>query len=121
MGRTIPLFRIATVLEEKNWKEYRKFLNINDRKIFDNLFATATLYNSASSYSAIPIRIYPITMSIVFHHYKTLKEKNNIVVIETTNSQLDNYNSIILQNELKKWKKYSDILDRQGENTHSPR
>ena len=43
MGRTIPFFRIATVLEEKNWKEYRKFLNINDRKIFDNLFATATL------------------------------------------------------------------------------
>jgi hypothetical protein len=76
MRRTIPSFRIASVLEEKTWKEYRKFLNVNDRKIFDNMFAVATLYNSASSYAAIPIRIHPIIMSIVFHHYKTIKEKN---------------------------------------------
>ena len=74
MGRTIPSFRIASILEEKTWKEYRKFLNINDRKVFDNLFKVATLYNSASSYAAIPIRIHPIMMSIVFHHYKILKE-----------------------------------------------
>jgi hypothetical protein len=58
MRRTIPSFRIASVLEEKTWKEYRKFLNVNDRKIFDNMFAVATLYNSASSYAAIPIRIH---------------------------------------------------------------
>ena len=74
MGRTIPSFRIAAVLEEKTWKQYRKYLNTNDRKIFDNMFATANLYNSASSYAAIPIRIHPIMMSIVFHHYKILKE-----------------------------------------------
>jgi hypothetical protein len=76
MGRTIPSFRIAAVLEEKTWIEYRKFLNNEDRKIFDNLFAVATLYNSASSYAAIPLRIHPIIMSIIFHHYKTIKEKN---------------------------------------------
>ena len=43
MDRTIRSFRIAAVLEEKTWEEYRKFLNINDRKIFDNLFTVATL------------------------------------------------------------------------------
>ena len=78
MGRTIPSFRIAAVLEKKSWKQYRKFLNNkNDRKVFDNMFSTAMLYNSASSYAAIPIRIYPIMMSIVFHHYKILKDRAN--------------------------------------------
>ena len=65
MGRTIPSFRIAAVLEGKTWKQYRKFLNVNDRKVFDNMFSTAMLYCSACSYSVIPIRIYPIMMSIV--------------------------------------------------------
>ena len=74
MGSTIPSFRIAAVLEEKTWKQYRKFLNNkNDRKVFDNMFSTAMLYNSACSYAIIPIRIHPIMMSIVFHHYKILK------------------------------------------------
>jgi hypothetical protein len=101
MGRTIPSFRIAAEMEEKTWKEYRKFLNINDRKIFDNLFTVATLYNSTSSYSAIPIRIYPIMMSIVFHHFK---EKNNNILVLNNNLQLDNFCSIVIQNELKKLK-----------------
>ena len=109
MGRTIPSFRIASVLEEKTWKEYRNFLNANDRKIFDNLFTVATLYNSASSYAAIPIRIHPIMMSIVFHHYKILKEKNK-TMSEINDQQLDIKESNILQNEEKKWKTYSNIL-----------
>ena len=27
MGRIIPSFRIASVLEEKEWKSYKKYLN----------------------------------------------------------------------------------------------
>ncbi|HJT83022.1 MAG TPA: hypothetical protein VJ697_00945 [Nitrososphaeraceae archaeon] len=108
MGRTIPSFRIASILEEKTWKEYRKFLNINDRKVFDNLFKVATLYNSASSYAAIPIRIQPIMMSIVFHHYKNLKEKNNKIF--ESDQIVSSNNSEILKKELAKWKIYSDIL-----------
>ena len=118
MGRTIPSFRIAAVLEEKIWKEYRKYLNNkDDRKIFDNMFATATLYNSASSYAAIPIRIHPIMMSIVFHHYKILKErlesKNTLLFTDDKDNDIhinQNSSSIILQRELKKWKTYSNIL-----------
>ena len=90
-------------------EEYRNFLNINDRKIFDNLFTVATLYNSASSYAAIPIRIHTIIMSIVIHHYKTLKEKNK-TMSEIADQQLDIKESKILQEELKKWKTYSNIL-----------
>ena len=109
MGRTIPSFRIAAILEEKTWKEYRKFLNSNDRKIFDDLFTVATLYNSASSYAAIPIRIHPIMMSIFFHHYKTLKEKNK-TMSRFDDLRINIYNSTVLQKELNRWKTYSDIL-----------
>ncbi len=114
MRRTIPSFRIATVLEEKIWKQYRKFLNINDRKIFDNLFTVATLYNSASSYAAITIRIHPIIMSIVFHHYKILKDKNK-TLSGIVGQRLDIDKSILLQKELTKWKTYFNIYVNQTE------
>ena len=83
MGRTILSFRIAAVLEGKTWKQYRKFLNNkNDRKVFDNMFSTAMLYNSTCSYSIIPIRIHPIMMSIVFHHYNKILNEHIILRIQ---------------------------------------
>jgi hypothetical protein len=74
MGRTIPSFRLASAEERKEWKEFRQALDKSDRKAFDSMFDIAHLYNSASSYAAKPIRIHPIFMSIIFHHYKQLKE-----------------------------------------------
>ena len=58
MGRTIPSFRIAAALEEEEkWKLFRKYLkNKNEKKLFTHMFSTARLYNSACSYSSIPIR-----------------------------------------------------------------
>ena len=72
MGRTIPSFRIASVEEQKEWKPFRQALDKKDRKMFDQMFSIAHLYNSACSYAAKPIRIHPIFMSIIFHHYKQL-------------------------------------------------
>jgi hypothetical protein len=72
MGRTIPSFRIASSLEQEEWKPFRNSLDKADRKIFDEMFSIAHLYNSASSYGVKPIRIQPIFMSIIFHHYKQL-------------------------------------------------
>jgi hypothetical protein len=72
LGRTIPSFRIATVVEEKEWKSFRNSLDKSDRKIFDQMFSVAHMYNSASSYTTKPVRIQPILMSIIFHHYKQL-------------------------------------------------
>ena len=72
MGRTIPSFRIASVMEQNEWKTFRKCLDKSDRKAFDRMFSISHLYNSACSYSANPIRIQPIFMSIIFHHYKQL-------------------------------------------------
>ena len=74
MGRTIPSFRIASVMEKEEWKSFRKALDRKDRKIFDDMFDISILYNSASAYSAKYIRIHPIFMSIIFHHYKKLTE-----------------------------------------------
>jgi hypothetical protein len=74
MGRTIPSFRIASVMEKEEWKRFRKALDKKDRKIFDDMFDISILYNSASSYSAKYVRIHPIFMSIIFHHYKQLLE-----------------------------------------------
>jgi hypothetical protein len=73
MGRTIPSFRIASMEEQKEWNKFRNNLDKQDRKVFDNImFSIAHLYNSACSYAANPIRIQPIFMSIIFHHYKQL-------------------------------------------------
>jgi hypothetical protein len=72
MGRTIPSFRLASVDEQKEWKQFRRGLGKQDRKIFDNMFSIGLLYNSAASYSAKPTRIQPILMSMIFHHYKQL-------------------------------------------------
>jgi hypothetical protein len=72
MGRTIPSFRIASVMEESEWKVFRNSLDKSDRKLFDQMFSIGHLYNSASSYAGKPIRIQPIFMSIIFHHFKQL-------------------------------------------------
>jgi hypothetical protein len=74
MGRTIPSFRLASVDEYREWKEFRSRLDKSDMKVFDRMFDTASLYNSACSYAASPIRIQPIFMSIIFHHHQTLRE-----------------------------------------------
>src|SRR5215216_966139 len=80
------------------------------------MFSISRLYNSACSNATIPIRIYSIMMSIIFHHYKTLT-KNNIVSTAPNKHKGDNnYNSIILQKELDKWKTYSDILRKPNRN-----
>ena len=117
MGRTIPSFRIAAILEEKEWKMFRKYLNKCNKKTFDDMFSIARLYNSACSYSIIPLRIYPIMMSIVLHHYKILKEHSSNFnnYSNNNNDNINNYNSTILKQELDKWNNsFSSILRKQN-------
>ena len=72
MGRTIPSFRISSIMEERKWKQFRNLLDKEDKKIFDEMFLLARLYNTASYQCVRPVRIQAILMSIVFHHYKKL-------------------------------------------------
>ena len=79
MGRPIPSFRLATSVEKEEWKEFRNRLGKSDRKLIDRMFSIERLYNSACMYAANPIRIHPIFMSIIFHHYKALKKLKKIL------------------------------------------
>jgi hypothetical protein len=72
MGRTIPSFRIASTMEEKEWRSFRNSLDKSDRRIFDQMLSTVHLYNSVSSYTVKPVRLQPILMSIIFYNYKQL-------------------------------------------------
>jgi hypothetical protein len=57
-------------MNKKNGESFSQALDKSDRKAFDDTFSIAQLYNSTCSYAAKPIRIQPIFMSIIFHHYK---------------------------------------------------
>ena len=63
---------MASVEERKEWKGFRQALDKSDRKAFDAMFDIAHLYDSSCSYATKSIRIHPIFMSIVLHHYKQL-------------------------------------------------
>jgi len=128
MGRRIPSFRIATVLEEKEWNNFRKYLNINNsnknhyKKIFKEIFSIANLYNSACSNAVNPIRIHPIMMSIILHHYKMLKERelkddHDNDNDDDINDYNNNINSTLLKQELDKWYNFSLVLRKKESNT----
>lgn len=74
MGRTIPSFRLALDEEKSEWENYRKHLDRSERKDFDDMFAIPRLYISACSGAVSLVRIHPIFISIIFHHYKELME-----------------------------------------------
>src|ERR671921_368694 len=74
MGRTIPSFRIALAMEQVEWKPFRNALDKSDRKKFDEMFDIPRFYISACSYSVQYVRLHPILISIIFHHYKQLTE-----------------------------------------------
>jgi hypothetical protein len=74
MGRTIPSFRIALEMEREEWKPFRNALDKKDRKKFDDMWDIPSWYGSACSNSISLVPLHPIVMSILFHHYKDLKE-----------------------------------------------
>ena len=72
MGRTIPSFRIASEIEILKWRPFRKLLDKQDRKKFDEMLSIPRLYNVAGTMACRPLLIHPILMSIIFEHYKKL-------------------------------------------------
>jgi len=72
MGRTVPSFRIALYHEETRWKKFRAALDKKERRAFDDMFAIAKLYISACMMSCRPIRLQPILLAIIFHHFKQI-------------------------------------------------
>jgi len=72
MGRTIPSFRIALSQEEAAWRQFRSSLDSKSKASFDRIFVISRLYISSCMLSCRPVRIQPIFMAIVFHHWKQL-------------------------------------------------
>ena len=101
MGRTIPSLRLATLVERGEWKEFRSRLDKSDRKLFDRMFSISHLYNSACSYAAVPVRIQPIFMSIIFHHYVTLEGLEADMQTKSTNNQVQNQIKMTLRRPAK--------------------
>jgi hypothetical protein len=74
LGRTIPSFRLALAEEKSEWGDYRKHLDRSEKKDFEDMFEIPRLYISACSGAVSLVRIHPIFISILFHHYKELME-----------------------------------------------
>ena len=74
MGRTVASFRIVIPEEKKEWKPFRDALDKSERKLFDEMWDIPRLYVSACSNSCQLVPLQPIIISILFHHYKELKE-----------------------------------------------
>ena len=72
MGRTIPSFRIASEMEIWKWRPFRKALDKQDRKAFDEMLCIPRLYNVAGTMVCRPVLIHVILISIIFEHYKQL-------------------------------------------------
>jgi hypothetical protein len=74
MGRTIPLYRIASEIEIWKWRSFRETLDKQDRKKFDEMLSIPRFYNSAGTMACRPILIHVILLSIMFEHYKQLRK-----------------------------------------------
>jgi hypothetical protein len=74
MGRTVPSFSIVLAQEKREWKSFRNALDKSERKAFDQMWSIPRLYVSACSNSCQLVPLHPIIISILFHHYKELKE-----------------------------------------------
>jgi len=72
MGRTIPSFRIASEMERWNWRVFRKLLDKQDGKVFDEMFSYSRLYDVAGTMACRPVLVHVILVSIIFEHYKQL-------------------------------------------------
>jgi hypothetical protein len=79
MGRTIPSYRIASEMERWKWRPFRKLLDKQDRKIFDEMLSIPRLYNAAGTMACGPVLIHTILMSIIFEHYKQLSKQIKII------------------------------------------
>jgi hypothetical protein len=92
MGRTIPSFRTALEMEKAEWGPFRNALDKKDRKLFDEMFEIPRLYTSACSYAVQPVRLYPILMSILLHHFKELTQC--ICEVERIEARLNSMNKV---------------------------
>lgn len=74
MGRTVPSFRNVLAEEKAEWKPFRNALDKKEMKELDDMWDIARNYVSACSDSVQLVPLHPVVISILFHHFKELKE-----------------------------------------------
>ena len=99
MGRTIPSFRTVLAMEKEGWKSFRNALSKSERKMFDEMWDIPRLYASACSNSCQLVPLHPIVISILFHHYKELKECISEVGRIETSGYTENKRLVIMDEE----------------------
>ena len=77
MGRTIPSFRRGAEIERAKWNLFRQELDNSERKMFDEMMTYSRMHNAAGVTACKPVLLQPIIMSIIFEHYKQLKNMEN--------------------------------------------
>ncbi len=60
--------------KKREWKSFRNALDKSEQKSFDEMWDIPQLYMSACSNSVQLVPLHPIIISILFHHYKELRE-----------------------------------------------
>ncbi len=113
MGRTIPSFRLLIDIEEAEWKQFRKYLCSQDKKIFNKLFSLPKLYCHCLSNLTNPIIIQSIFMAILFHNKKIM----HLIIKDNIESEHKNSRQeLIKDNEngqqiIENWKNFTDCLN----------
>ena len=77
MGRTIPSFRRGAEIERAKWNLFRQELDNSERKMFDEMMTYSRMHNAPGVMACKPVLLQPIIMSIIFEHYKQLKNMEN--------------------------------------------
>lgn len=101
MGRTLPSFRIVLAEERAEWKPFRNALDKKEKKVFDEMWDIPKLYVSFCSNFVQLVPLQPILMSIIFHHYKQLRECiSEVEQIEASgDAVVNNSNQVLMEEE----------------------
>jgi len=74
LGRTVPSFRPALEMEIESWKDFKKALNPEERKTFDQIMDYARIHADAGSLAARPVLSEILFMSFALEQEERIEE-----------------------------------------------
>ena len=88
MGRTIPTWRMVVEDELGKLKQFREFLRLEDKVVFDDLMNQCRLYASYAGSMVSPVKEVPLMLSMLFGQHKRLMELEKRIISILEKSQL---------------------------------
>src|SRR5215467_9737342 len=79
MGRTIPSWRMVVEREIEWMKNFKVFLRVEDKIVFEDMMNQCRLYASYASNLASPVTEVPLLISILFAQHKMLWEHQKYI------------------------------------------